>query len=55
MFLILISLITGYLGMLLGSTIGLETAFGVFGFLSPTVFLFQKVYTKLQEFEKKLV
>lgn len=48
MFLILVSLITGYLGMVLGSAIGLETAFGVFGFLSPTVFLVQKIYIKLE-------
>lgn len=53
MFLILISLMTGYLGMVLGSAIGLETALGVFGFLSPTVFLFQKIYKKLEKLEKK--
>ncbi len=53
MFLILISLLTGYIGIVLGSSIGLETVFGVFGFLSPTIFLFQKIYIKLEELEKK--
>lgn len=53
MFLILISLITGYIGMVLGSGIGAETVFGVFGFLSPTMFLIQKIYIKLEELEKK--
>lgn len=47
MFLIFISLITGYIGFSIGSTINAEGVFGLVGFLSPTIFLVQKIYIKL--------
>jgi|GEM_PF-4738996 len=49
MFLILISLITGTIGIMLGSALGLETVIGVFGFLCPTIFLFEKMYVRVEE------
>jgi len=49
MFLVLVSLLTGYLGMAIGGYI-----LGIAGFLSPTVFILQKIYIKLEELEKKL-
>jgi len=52
MFLILISLFTGYLGMILGTAIRMETAVGVFGFLCPSLFLFQRLYIKIEKLEK---
>ncbi|ARE87183.1 hypothetical protein [Clostridium formicaceticum] len=54
MFLIFISLITGYIGMALGSSSNAGGIFGLVGFLSPTIFLLQKMYIKLEEVEKKL-
>ena len=49
MFLIIISLITGTIGIMLGSALGLETVVGVFGFLCPMVFLFEKMYVRVEE------
>jgi len=49
MFLILVSLITGFIGMAIGGIM-----LGTVGFLSPTIFLLQKMYIKLEELEKKL-
>ncbi|WP_160718517.1 hypothetical protein [Isachenkonia alkalipeptolytica] len=49
MFLLLISLITGTIGIMLGSALGLETVLGVFGFLCPTIFLFEKMYVRVEE------
>ena len=43
MFLILVSLITGFIGMAIGGII-----LGIVGFLSPTIFLIQKIYIKLE-------
>lgn len=54
MFLILISLFTGYLGIIFGSSINAEDIFGVFGLLCPSLFLFQRMYIKIEELEKKL-
>ncbi len=49
MFLIMLSLITGTIGIMLGSALGLETVLGVFGFLCPSVFLLEKMYVRVQE------
>lgn len=43
MFLIFISLITGFIGLAIGGFI-----LGIVGFLSPTIFLIQKIYMKLE-------
>ncbi len=53
MFLIIVSLLTGYLGMFLGSAYNLGGALGIVGFLSPALFLLQKMYIKLEELEEK--
>jgi len=56
MFLILISLITGFVGMTLGSAFGAEIfvfLFGFLGILSPALFILQKMYIKLEDVEKK--
>ena len=49
MFLILVSLLAGYIGMAIGGYI-----LAIVGLLSPTMFLLQKMYIKLEELEKKL-
>ncbi|NBG89582.1 hypothetical protein [Isachenkonia alkalipeptolytica] len=51
MFLIFISLITGTIGIMLGSALGLETVLGVFGFLCPSIFLFEKMYVRVEAME----
>lgn len=51
MLLIFISLITGYIGFSIGSTMNAEVLLGFVGFLSPTLFLVQKIYTKLEDAE----
>ena len=54
MYLILISLITGYIGYTwgLGKAYNLENILGFVGFLSPTLFLVQRIYMKLQNLEE---
>lgn len=57
MLLILISLLTGFIGMLLGGISGTEILiymFGILGVLSPGLFTLQKIYKKLEVLEKKL-
>ena len=51
MFLILISLITGYTGMRIGSAYNLDDVLGFVGFLSPTLFLVQRMYIKINNLE----
>lgn len=51
MFLIFISLITGYIGFSIGGIVNAEGVFGFVGFLSPTIFLVQKIYIKLGNLE----
>ncbi len=51
MFLIVISLITGTLGLLLGSVLGLDVFLGVIGFLCPSVYLIEKMYVKIEDGE----
>ncbi|SET58601.1 hypothetical protein SAMN05660297_02834 [Natronincola peptidivorans] len=53
MFLIIISLMTGYIGMLIGSAHNLGGVLGIVGFLSPALFILQKIYLKLEELEEK--
>ena len=54
MLLIFISLITGYIGYTwgLGKAYNLENILGLVGFLSPTLFLVQRIYIKLQNLEE---
>lgn len=47
MLLIFISLITGYIGLSIGGIINAEGILGFVGFLSPTLFVVQRIYTKL--------
>ena len=47
MLLIFISLITGYIGLSIGGTINAEGILGFVGFLSPTLFVVQRIYVKL--------
>lgn len=54
MFLIIISIITGYIGLLVGSAYNLDGWLGFVGFLSPGLFLLQKTYIKLEGLEEKL-
>lgn len=57
MILIILSLITGFVGMVIGGVIGEEIfmyLLGLVGVLSPALFVLQKVYLKLGELEKKL-
>ncbi|WIV12727.1 hypothetical protein [Proteiniborus sp. MB09-C3] len=57
MFLIIVSLITGFLGFIIGSIFGEEIfiyLFVLIGVLSPALFILQKIYMKLEESEKKL-
>lgn len=49
MFLILLSITTGFIGMAIGGSM-----LSIIGFLSPAIFLLQKIYIKLEELEKKL-
>lgn len=51
MFLIFISLITGYIGLIIGSAYNLENILGLVGFLSPTLFIVQRIYIKLGNLE----
>lgn len=53
MFLILISLLTGFVGLFLGSALNFGGALGIVGFLSPALFLLQKMYIKLEDLEEK--
>lgn len=52
MFLIFISLITGYIGLVIGSASNSEVILGFVGFLSPTLFLVQRIYIKLRDLER---
>lgn len=52
MFLIAISLITGYIGMIIGSGYNLDSILGFVGFLSPALFLVQRIYVKLEKLEE---
>lgn len=51
MLLIFISLITGYIGLTIGSAYNLDNILGFVGFLSPTLFLVQRMYIKLGNLE----
>lgn len=51
MFLIFISLITGWIGLTVGMFFNAEGFLGFIGFLSPTLFLVQKMYLKLENLE----
>ncbi len=53
MSLIFISLITGYIGLSIGSGINAEGILGFVGFLSPTLFVVQRIYKKLDTSEDK--
>ncbi|ACB86138.1 hypothetical protein [Natranaerobius thermophilus] len=49
MLLILISLITGFIGMMFGSYVGGEASmffWGFFGIISPALFVLEKIYMK---------
>ncbi|MEN1761371.1 hypothetical protein [Anoxynatronum sibiricum] len=52
MFLIFISIFTGYLGLAVGSAMGAEGALSIVGFLCPSIFVLQKVYLKLEKLEE---
>lgn len=51
MLLIFISLITGYIGFSIGGGMNAESIFGFIGFLSPTLFVVQRIYKKLNTSE----
>lgn len=49
MLLIFISIITGFIGLSIGSSFNAENILGIVGFLSPTIFVVQRIYKKLQD------
>ncbi len=51
MLLIFISLITGFIGFSIGGTMNAEGILGFVGFLSPTIFIVEKIYMKLGTLE----
>ncbi len=51
MLLIFVSLITGYIGFSIGGTMNAEGILGFVGFLSPTLFVVQRIYAKLSASE----
>ena len=53
MFMLFLSLITGFIGLMLGSAMGLETLGGFVGFFSPSIVMLQNLYIKVEDMEKK--
>lgn len=53
MFIILISLLTGFVGFFLGSAHNFGGALGIVGFLCPALFLLEKMYIKLEDLEAR--
>lgn len=57
MILIILSLITGFVSIVIGGATGEEIFMYLLGFvgvLSPALFVLQKIYLKLEKLEKKL-
>ena len=53
MTMLFLSLFTGFIGLMLGGAIGMETFGSVLGFFTPSIVMLQNLYIKVEDMEKR--